>query len=113
MWSTTDQDFEHKVGRVWVLPLRNRHLARIMLGRSDNTILEEKRKIYARIRNLSNFTKEIFLLRQLRSIKTKSVHIFLNKNKNQRGQAVVKFESEEDKERALDRKVKYFNYSLE
>ncbi|CAG8806571.1 40753_t:CDS:2, partial [Gigaspora margarita] len=42
----------------------------------------------------------------------KAVHIFQNKNGNPRSQAVIEFENKEDRKRALERKLKYFNYTI-
>ncbi|KAF0534299.1 hypothetical protein F8M41_010039 [Gigaspora margarita] len=112
-WSPMRENNKRKLEANWVLLLRNGQLARIIAGRSERIELEKRHQIYVRIRNLPRFTKEVLLLRQLKGINAKVVHIFQNKNRNPRSQVVIEFENKEDRERALERKLKYFNYTIE
>ncbi|CAG8837742.1 39577_t:CDS:2, partial [Gigaspora margarita] len=103
----------HSMNNKMRAEVENGQLARITAGRSERIKLEKRHQIHARIRNLSKFMKKVLLLRQLRGVNAKAVHIFQNKNGNPRSQVVVEFEIEEDKERDLERKLKYFNYAIE
>ncbi|CAG8790472.1 26841_t:CDS:2, partial [Gigaspora margarita] len=88
-WSSIKEDIKKKLEANWVLPLRNSQLARITAERSKRIELEKRR------------------------VNAKAVHIFQNKNRNPKSQAVIEFENKEDSERALERKLKYFNYMIE
>ncbi|CAG8797745.1 42947_t:CDS:2, partial [Gigaspora margarita] len=101
-WSPMREDIKRKLKANWVLPLRNSQLARITAGRSKRIELEMRRQIYMSIRNLPRFMKKVLLLRQLRGVNAKVVHIFQNKNRNPRSQVVIEFENKEDRERALE-----------
>ncbi|CAG8801960.1 43954_t:CDS:2 [Gigaspora margarita] len=89
-WSPIKEDIKRKLKANWVLPLRNGQLARITAGRSERIELEKRRQIHTRIRNLPKFTKEVLLLRQLRDVNAKAVHIFQNKNEIQEVSQVEK-----------------------
>ena len=95
-----------------MLPLNNGKLARITLGKSNSAELENRRKFQARLQNLPRKVKEVLLLRQLRSTRAMAVHIYNNRNGNQRSQAVVEFKCKEDRDKALRNKIKYYDTSL-
>ncbi|CAG8832289.1 32794_t:CDS:2, partial [Gigaspora margarita] len=76
----------HSMNNKMRAEVENGQLARIIAGRSERIELEKRHQIHARIRNLLKFMKEVLLLRQLRGVNAKAVHIFQNKNKNPRSQ---------------------------
>ncbi|KAF0409963.1 hypothetical protein F8M41_008332 [Gigaspora margarita] len=80
-------------------------LARITMCKSNKKELEHRKTFHARLNNLLTNTKEVLLLRQLRKLKAKAVHIFYNRNRNPRGQATVEFEKLEDKEKVIQQSI--------
>lgn len=105
--------YEEIVKNLWSLPLINGSLARFTPGTSDNSILEERRTHHARLKNVPKNAKEVLLLRQVRCLGAKTVHIFNNRNGNRKGVAVVEFINRQEIEKAVSSKASYFNAKLQ
>ena len=55
---------------------------------------------------------EVLLLRQIKHVNAKAVHIFKNANKNNKEFAIVSFKNKKDLEQARKYSISYYNTKL-
>ena len=84
--------------KIWAIPLLNNILVHITLGLNRKKILESKKQYAIKLFNVPKEANEVLLFRQIRNTRAKTVHIFKNSNRNNKGFAVVTFRNKRDLE---------------
>ena len=107
-----NEEQEEKIRANWVISLENGKLTRIMFGNQNREDLKKREGCKAILTNVPNTAQEALLLRAIRFTGAKSVYIPYNSNRNPSHIAKVFFESEEDKKRAINRSINYYNTRL-
>ena len=101
---------KEKLKNLWAIEVEEGRLARISIGNMELNALKKREQYRAIIKNIPSSAMECLLLRQLKKIFAKNVHIRRNSNRNQSNIAIVDFESKKDKEEAMKYAIIY-NYT--
>jgi hypothetical protein len=88
-------------------------LARIIVGMNREEDLRSRSRFRAKLFSISKHANEILLWRQLKVVGAKAVWIPKNRNGYSRAYAVAYFKNLEEKNRAINSSIKYFEYRLE
>jgi len=96
----------------WALPIGTHKLARVMRGNEDYNQRDLHNQFTSKLLELPGNVSEVLLLHCLRKKGAKSVYILTNRNGNQRRSATITFSSEEDKEAAQTKPIRFNNYLL-
>jgi hypothetical protein len=109
---TKNEEQLRKIKANWVVGLENGKLARLTVGSLNTEDLKEREGFRATLMNIPSTAHEALLLRALRVTEAKAVYIPYNSNRNPSRVAKVFFKTKEDRERALNRSIFYFNTRL-
>ena len=96
----------------WVISLENGKLTRITFGNQNREGLKKREGCKAILTNVPSTAQEALLLRAICFTGAKSVYIPYNSNRNSSYIVKVFFESEEDRERVINRSINYYNIRL-
>lgn len=107
-----NKEQEERIKTNWAIGLENGKLTRLTTGNQNKDDLIERENYRAIITNVPNTAQETILLRALRFTGAKSLYIPLNSNGNPRSIAKVFFESKEDRDRAMNKSINYYNTRL-
>jgi hypothetical protein len=106
------EEQERKIKTNWVLGLENGKLTRLTLGMINAEDLKEREGFRAILTNIPSSALETLLLRSLQATGAKAVYIPYNSNRNPCRIAKVFFKTKEDRDRAVNRNIYYFNTKL-
>jgi hypothetical protein len=98
--------------KAWTIPFANNLLVRVTPGLSKKEILESRKQFMLKLYNIPQEVNEVLLFRQLKHTEAKAVHIFKNSNGNNKGYAIVSFETKKELEHARSYSITYYNTKL-
>ncbi|CAG8777089.1 432_t:CDS:10 [Gigaspora margarita] len=100
-----NERYERLLQEAWVLPYGAK-LTRVTVGEEYEKTLEERKKYRVIISGFHRNIAEVLLLRHMRQLKAKLVHILPNRNNNQRCSAFIQFGKREEMVKAIGQKFK-------